>query len=140
LRNAVFGGSLNKSCRGGSADPKPDRLLFMPRLWRKGMVIIMVTAVIQVKITPQAKYGYKSIAKIIAEFKEVESVYLVSGDYDLSVIVNCGDLREIGKFVGEKLSTIEGVIHTTSAFIMDRYKQSGEILEVDDDERGLFTI
>jgi DNA-binding Lrp family transcriptional regulator len=101
----------------------------------------MVTAIIEVKVTPQAKFGYKSVAKVIAQFKEVESVYLVSGAYDLAIKVNASDLREIGKFVGEKLSTIEGVTGVSSAFVMDCYKLSGEILDVeDDDDRGLYTV
>jgi DNA-binding Lrp family transcriptional regulator len=101
----------------------------------------MVTAIIEVKVTPKAKFGYKSIARVIAEFKEVESVYLVSGAYDLAIKVNAADLRQIGKFVGEKLSTIEGVLSVSSAFVMDCYKQSGEILDVEDeDHRGLYNV
>jgi DNA-binding Lrp family transcriptional regulator len=101
----------------------------------------MVTAIIEVKVTPQAKYGYRGIARVIAQFREVESVYLVSGAYDLAIKVNASDLREIGKFVGEKLSTIEGVLSVSSAFVMDCYKLAGEILDVEEeDDRGLFTI
>ncbi|MCL1866335.1 MAG: Lrp/AsnC ligand binding domain-containing protein [Oscillospiraceae bacterium] len=101
----------------------------------------MVTAIIKIKVAPKAKYGYRSIAHMIAEFKEVESVYLMSGDYDLSVIVNCGDLKEIGSFVAERLSTIDGVLSTASSFILERYKEQGKLLGTEEsDERGLFTI
>jgi len=101
----------------------------------------MVTAIIGVKVIPEAKLGYKGVARTIAEFKEVETVYLISGDYDLNVIVNCPDMRQVGQFVATKLSTIRGVETTVTHFIMERYKQSGEILDVDEeDERGLYTI
>jgi DNA-binding Lrp family transcriptional regulator len=100
----------------------------------------MVTAIIEVKVAPKAKYGYNSVAKIIAEFREVEAVYLKSGEYDLLVMINCVDMREIGKFVSEKLSVIDGVLHTTSAYVMERYKENGKELDVQDDERGLFSI
>jgi len=99
----------------------------------------MVTAIIQVKVAPEAKSGYGKIAKIISEFKEVEAVYLMSGDYDLSIIVNCDDLKKIGGFVANKLSTINGVGGISTAFVMERYKDHGEMLTVDEDERGLFT-
>ena len=100
----------------------------------------MVTAIIEVKVTPEAKYGYNSVAKTVAEFKEVESVYLTSGRYDLTVIVNCPEMKDVSRFVSTKLSTIRGVGHTTTNIIMERYKQSGEILEQDEDERGLYTV
>jgi DNA-binding Lrp family transcriptional regulator len=100
----------------------------------------MVTAIIEVKVTPEANLGYKGVAKIIAEFKEVESVYLTSGSYDLNVIVNCSDMKQIGSFVATKLSTIRGVGHTTTNIIMEKYKQAGEILEVDDDDREIGLI
>jgi DNA-binding Lrp family transcriptional regulator len=99
----------------------------------------MVTAIINIKVTPKAKYGYKSVARIVSEFKEVESVNLMSGDYDLSVVLQCADLKEIGRFVGERLSTIEGVEGTATSFVLEQYKSGGKILDVDEDERGLFT-
>jgi len=102
----------------------------------------MITAVIQVKVTPEAKLGYNGIARIISEFKEVEAVYLMSGGYDFSVMVNCADMKQVGKFVSKKISAIKGVASTGTHFIMERYKHSGEILDVfeEEDDRGLFTI
>jgi len=100
----------------------------------------MVTAIIEVKVTPEAKFGYKCVAKTIGEFREVESVYLTSGSYDLILIVNCADMRGVSNFVSTKLSTIEGVNGTVTNFIMERYKQCGEIFDVEEDERELGTI
>jgi len=99
-----------------------------------------VTAIIEVKVKPEAEFGYNSVARIIAEFKEVESVYLTSGGNDLIVIVNCPDTRVVSRFVSSKLSTIKGVEGTTTNFIMERYKQSGEILYEEEDERELGII
>ena len=88
---------------------------------------------------PDRNLDYKGVASIIAQFKEVETVYLMSGEYDLNVIVNCPDMKQVGVFVATKLSTISGVGHTVTNIIMERYKQSGEILE-EEDERELGTI
>jgi DNA-binding Lrp family transcriptional regulator len=99
----------------------------------------MVTAIIQVKVIPEAKSGYDSIAKIISQFKEVESIYLMSGDYDLSIMVSCEDLKKIGGFVAKKLSTVKGVGAISTAFVMERYKDHGEVFDIQEDERGLFT-
>ena len=100
-----------------------------------------VTAIIQVKATPMAVHGYNSIAKTIAQFEEVKSVYLMSsGNYDLSLMVNCADLKRVGLFVAEKLSTIEGVLSTATHFIMGCYKEAGVPVDDDMDDRGLYTV
>jgi len=99
----------------------------------------MVTAIIGVKVKAEAELGYDGIAERISEFREVESVYLMSGGYDFSVMLNCPDMKQVGMFVAKKLSTIRGVEHTTTNFIMERYKHAGEILKTEEDERGLFT-
>ena len=100
----------------------------------------MVTAIIEVKVTLEAGLSYSDIAKVIAQFKEVETVYLTSGKHDFTIIVNCADMKQVGLFVATKLSTINGVESVSTHFIMERYKQSGEILDVDDDDRGIFTV
>ena len=84
-----------------------------------------VSALIEVKVTPQARSGFDSFADRIAQFDEVKAVYLMSGTYDLSIRLEGKTLREISSFVGEKLSSIEGVTSTATHFIMKRYKEDG---------------
>jgi DNA-binding Lrp family transcriptional regulator len=86
---------------------------------------------------PEAKVGYTNIARLVSQFAEVESVRLMSGDYDLSVTVKCADFKQVALFVAERLSSISGVLSTATHFIIGRYKQHGEILDFDEeDERG----
>ena len=94
----------------------------------------VVTARIEVKATPEAKHGYKNIAKSIAKFPEVETVYLMSGDHDLGVTVKCSDIKEIGQFVAEQLSAIDGVLSISTHFVIGRYKELGEEIDVDDED------
>ncbi|MCL1831965.1 MAG: Lrp/AsnC ligand binding domain-containing protein [Oscillospiraceae bacterium] len=97
----------------------------------------MVTAYIQVKVTPAAIVGYKGIAETISQFREVKSIYLMSGQFDLALMVECESLREAGLFVAEKLSAIEGVLDISTHFIIERYKEDGELL-TETDERGIY--
>ncbi|MCL2070649.1 MAG: Lrp/AsnC family transcriptional regulator [Oscillospiraceae bacterium] len=99
-----------------------------------------VTAIIEVKVTPNEKYGYKNIAKIIAKFPEVESVHLMSGGYDLSVIVKCDSLKKVGRLVDEQISTINGVLSIATHFIIGHYKEMGVDFAPEEDERGLYTV
>lgn len=85
-------------------------------------------AVIEVKITPQLDYGYDDLARRIYQFEEVKAVYLMAGSYDLSVRVQSRSMREISKFVFEKLAVIDGVTSTVTLFIMRKYKENGVIL------------
>ncbi len=84
-----------------------------------------VTAVIEVRITPEREGGFDRIANRIAGFEEVESVYLMSGGYDLLVIVDGSNLREVASFVADKLSTIEAVQSCTTRFRLKTYKENG---------------
>ena len=84
-----------------------------------------VSALIEVKVTPQARSGFDSFADRIAQFDEVKAVYLMSGTYDLAILLEGKTLREISSFVGEKLSSIDGVTSTATHFIMKRYKEDG---------------
>ena len=84
-----------------------------------------VSALIEVKVTPQARSGFDSFADRIAAFEEVKAVYLMSGTYDLAIRLEGKTLREISTFVGEKLSSIDGVTSTATHFIMKRYKEDG---------------
>ncbi|MCM1227965.1 MAG: Lrp/AsnC family transcriptional regulator [Clostridium sp.] len=97
----------------------------------------MVMAVIELKVTPQRDCGFDEIAKTIMMYDEVDSVSLMSGSYDLSVTMKGRNLQDIALFVAQRLSTIEGVLSTTTHFILKRYKEKGIFIEQEDkDERG----
>lgn len=96
-----------------------------------------VTAVIDVKITPQREVGFDSIAERIYRFPEVKSLYLMSGAYDLLVTLEGHNLKEIAQFVATKLSTIEGVISTTTHFMLKKYKETGVIIEDQEEDHRL---
>jgi DNA-binding Lrp family transcriptional regulator len=96
-----------------------------------------VTAIIEVRITPQREVGFDAIAERIYRFPEVRSLYLMSGAYDLLVIVEGKTLKEAAQFVSTKLSTIDGVISTTTHFMLKQYKEAGVILEDGEEDRRL---
>ncbi|MCF8563940.1 Lrp/AsnC family transcriptional regulator [Alicyclobacillus tolerans] len=96
-----------------------------------------VTAVIDVKVTPQREVGFDAIAERIYRFPEVTSVSLMSGAYDLQVIVEGTDLKEVARFVAEKLSTIEHITSTTTHFRLKTYKFDGVIFDDHEDDRRL---
>ncbi|MGA1540011.1 MAG: Lrp/AsnC family transcriptional regulator [Chthoniobacterales bacterium] len=87
-----------------------------------------VTAFIEVRITPERGGGFDRTAQRIAKFDQVVSCYLISGGYDLLVVVQGGSLREVASFVSEKLSTIESVISTATHFRLKAYKENGALL------------
>lgn len=95
--------------------------------WEKAG-IDQVTAIIEVKITPQREVGFDAIAERIYRYPEVRSVYLMSGSYDLSVSVEGATLREVADFVSSKLSTIDGVVSTNTNFMLKKYKYAGVII------------
>lgn len=84
-----------------------------------------VTAVIEVKITPERDGGFDRVASRIAKFEEVQSCYLVSGGYDLLIVVEASNLRGAAAFVAEKLSTIDAVQATATHFRLKTYKENG---------------
>ena len=90
-----------------------------------------VTAFIEVRITPERGGGFDRIAHRIAKFDQVVSCYLISGGYDLIVVVQGGSLREVAIFVSDKLSTIESVISTATHFRLKTYKENGALLTSD---------
>lgn len=96
-----------------------------------------VTAVIDVRVLPQREVGFDAIAKKIYRFDEVKSVSLMSGGFDLQVIVEGRDIREVSRFVSEKLATIENVTGTTTHFLLKTYKSDGVIFDDTDGERRL---
>ena len=87
-----------------------------------------VTALIEVRVTPQRGQGFDSIAERIYKYPEVRSVYLISGGYDLMVILEGKTLREVSNFVSDKLSTLDTVLSTATHFILKKYKDHGTVL------------
>lgn len=97
----------------------------------------MVTAMIDVKVTPQRDVGFDEIAERIYRFPEVKSVYLMSGAYDLSVTIEEKSLKEVAFFVSQKLSTLDHVISTATHFILKTYKHDGVIYDQRDGDRRM---
>jgi DNA-binding Lrp family transcriptional regulator len=87
-----------------------------------------VTAVIEVKVTPQREGGFDTIAQRISRFPEVSSAYLMSGTYDLLLFVEGRNLREVAAFVSERLSPLEGVLSTSTHFMLKTYKRFGVLM------------
>ncbi len=96
-----------------------------------------VTAVIEVKITPERGGGFNRLAARIAQFEEVQSCYLMSGGYDLLVIAEGQNLQSIANFIAEKLATIKGVISTATHFRLKAYKENGAMLHREKSEARL---
>ncbi len=96
-----------------------------------------VQALIEVRVTPRRDGGFDQTAKRIAKFSEVSDLCLVSGGFDLLVTVRGGSLQEVAAFVSEKLSTIDGVISTSTSFQLKKYKESGRLLEMDENYERL---
>jgi DNA-binding Lrp family transcriptional regulator len=97
----------------------------------------LVRAVIEVKITPERGGGFDRLAERIAKYAEVHSCYLMSGGYDLLVIVEGNSLREVATFVSEKLATIQGVISTATHFMLKAYKEQGVLMSREKNEERL---
>ncbi len=96
-----------------------------------------VTAVIEVRVSPEREGGFNAIASRIGKFSEVQSIYLVSGDYDLLLFVVGRDLKEVAFFVSEKLATIDGVQGTATHFMLKTYKHHGVLMESQDEYERL---
>lgn len=96
-----------------------------------------VEAMIEVRVTPQRDMGFDAIARRIYRFDEVKSVYLMSGSYDLLVLVEARTLKELAAFVSGKLSPLETVTGTATSFVLKRYKEEGVIFDNDDTDRRL---
>lgn len=99
-----------------------------------------VSALIEVRVTPQRGQGFDSIAERIYKYPEVNSVYLISGAYDLLVTLEGRSLQDISRFVSDKLSTQESILSTATHFILKKYKDHGTILsQKTEDERMKIT-
>ena len=96
-----------------------------------------VSAIIEIKVVPKADLGFEEVAEKIAAHKEVESVYLMSGGYDLNAVVKAKSLKDVAQFVAHELATIDSVTSTATHFVMRRYKEMDVCLfESEKDDRG----
>ena len=99
-----------------------------------------VSALIEVRVTPQRGQGFDNIAERIYKYPEVNSVYLISGGYDLLITLEGRSLKEISQFVSDKLSTLDSVLSTATHFILKKYKDHGTVLDKKyEDERMKIT-
>ena len=99
-----------------------------------------VIALIEVKVTPQRGMGFDKIAERIYQYSEVNSVYLISGAFDFTVIIEGKTMREVAQFVSEKLSPMDSVLSTATHFVLKKYKDHGTIMyEKPGDERMMIT-
>jgi DNA-binding Lrp family transcriptional regulator len=96
-----------------------------------------VRAIIEVKITPERGGGFDRLAERIAKHSEVRSCYLMSGGYDLMVVVEGANLRDVASFVTQKLSTIQGVLSTATHFMLKTYKDRGMLVSSNEHEERL---
>lgn len=97
----------------------------------------MVTALIEVRVAPQKNVGFEAVAERIYKFPEVSSCYLVSGSYDLLLVVEGKNIHTVSSFVAEKLSPLENVRSTVTHFLLKKYKIDGDILKVPDKDKRL---
>ena len=99
-----------------------------------------VVALIEVKVTPQRGMGFDKLAERIYNYSEVNAVYLMSGAYDFTVIIEETTMKEVAQFVSSRLATIDGVLSTATHFVLKKYKDHGTVLaEKKEDERILVT-
>ncbi len=97
-----------------------------------------VTAIIELHVTPKKDKGFDGIAETIMKFREVESISLMSGGYDFSIVVNARTFKDVAMFVAKRLSPLESVVSTATHFVLRRYKENNVIfLEDEKDERGV---
>lgn len=100
-----------------------------------------VVAIIELKVTPKRDMGFDEIAETIAQYHEVEDVYLMSGGYDLALIVSGKTFKDIALFVSQRLAVLDSVISTATHFVLSRYKEKGIIIhEAPKDERGIASL
>lgn len=100
-----------------------------------------VSALIELKVIPQEEYGFEKIAETVMKYKEVETVYLMSGAYDLTVIVKGKTFQEVAMFVAKELATMHGVTSTATHFVLRRYKELDVMLVGEEqDDRGAYSL
>lgn len=108
--------------------------------WAKLPVQEAVTATIDVKVAPKRGVGFDEVAERIYRFPEVRALYLMSGAYDLSVVVEGKTMQETARFVSERLSTIDSVLSTTTHFQLKTYKHDGVIFKEPDEDQRIVVI
>ena len=102
---------------------------------------VHVTALIELKVKPQKNAGFEEIAETIMQMSEVESVYLISGNYDLSVTVKGRSFKEVALFVAKRLAVMDNIESTATSFVLRRYKEIGvKMIDNDSDDRGTFSF
>lgn len=100
-----------------------------------------VSAIIELNVVPKAGLGFEEVAGKITAYHEVESVYLMSGVYDLNVVVKGKSLQDVARFVARELATIDSVTSTTTHFVMRRYKEMDvQLCDPTKDDRGQFLL
>lgn len=98
-----------------------------------------VTAIIELRVTPKRDAGFEAIAQTIAAWEEVESIYLMSGGYDFSIVVTGRTFKEVAMFVANRLSTLDSVVSTATHFVLRRYKEKNVMYAAEEkDEREGF--
>ncbi|MBQ8741506.1 MAG: Lrp/AsnC family transcriptional regulator [Clostridia bacterium] len=100
-----------------------------------------VSAIIELNVVPKADLGFEEVAEKVASYPEVEAVYLMSGGYDLNVVVKGKNLQDIARFVARELATIDSVTSTATHFVMRRYKEMDvKLFEGESDDRGTYLL
>lgn len=100
-----------------------------------------VSAIVELNVVPKAGLGFEEVAEKIMKYSEVESVYLMSGVYDLNVVIKGKTLQDVARFIAKELATIDSVTSTTTHFVMRRYKEMDvELVNADEDDRGQFLL
>ena len=100
-----------------------------------------VSAIIELNVVPKADLGFEEVAERVASYPEVEAVYLMSGGYDLNVVVKGKNLQEVSRFVARELATIDSVTSTATHFVMRRYKEMDvKLIETEKDDRGTYLL
>ena len=100
-----------------------------------------VSAIIELNVVPKADLGFEEVAEKVMSYHEVESVYLMSGVYDLNVVVKGKTLQDVARFVARELATIDSVTSTTTHFVMRRYKEMDvKLCDLSKDDRGQFWL
>ncbi len=100
-----------------------------------------VSAIIELNVVPKADLGFEEVAEKVASYPEVEAVYLMSGGYDLNVVVKGKNLQEVSRFVARELATIDSVTSTATHFVMRRYKEMDvKLFDEAPDDRGTYLL
>ena len=100
-----------------------------------------VSAIIELNVVPKADLGFEAVAEKVASYPEVEAVYLMSGGYDLNVVVKGKNLQDIARFVSRELATIDSVTSTATHFVMRRYKEMDvKLFDEEPDDRGTYLL